>query len=498
MNKFLQKRKQFLSIGGALTVSIVLIFLAYTEEGVPDIYADSCTVSCECTSVGVMTCTGAADGAGGCTGSYQFTGIPALGLYVCTEPVTCSPSTQDANILEPITFTATGGGGSGSYWWSAPGGAPQDTRLEGGAEGSNFTTEFGSGGTKTVTVHSGSFSDTCTVNVSGDETVPPSTTLTYALGIGTNVLPSSSSLSSASGVAISGVDALHTGTINSSCGTEDADSHTWCHMNFAVDCTDDGIYDTENSFVYVENGSYGYVQRDVCSYSDDGTYTMRTRAELDVQRDHDLVVNEDGNYYLYSELIDTVVKYGTAQITIGDPAGAEDSLSGSCTPFLQNAEINTSVSFSGSAAGTGSVSCAWSAPGGSPSSGTSCSTFATEYSTTGDKTVTFNVSDSTGSTDDACTVSVSDPTSSERTITVTRSGQGTVTSGVAGISCGATCSGEFEEDSTVTLTATPVSGWEFVEWGGDCAGSTNTCAVTIDGGKNVTAKFRPDVTYKDF
>ncbi|MFO8109770.1 MAG: S8 family serine peptidase, partial [Thermoplasmata archaeon] len=48
---------------------------------------------------------------------------------------------------------------------------------------------------------------------------------------------------------------------------------------------------------------------------------------------------------------------------------------------------------------------------------------------------------------------------------------------------------EYEEGTTVELTATPASGWEFVEWTGDATGTSSTTTVTMDDDKTVTAVF---------
>ena len=61
------------------------------------------------------------------------------------------------------------------------------------------------------------------------------------------------------------------------------------------------------------------------------------------------------------------------------------------------------------------------------------------------------------------------------TLTVAKSGggEGLVISGVPGIGCGKACSGEFEEDSTVVLTATPAAHSRFAGWSG--------CPTTLSG-----------------
>jgi hypothetical protein len=67
-------------------------------------------------------------------------------------------------------------------------------------------------------------------------------------------------------------------------------------------------------------------------------------------------------------------------------------------------------------------------------------------------------------------------------------GSGTVMSSPAGINCGGTCSAEFEEGKTVTLSATPASGSSFTGWSGACTG-TAACNVTMSEAKSVTATF---------
>jgi uncharacterized repeat protein (TIGR03803 family) len=67
-------------------------------------------------------------------------------------------------------------------------------------------------------------------------------------------------------------------------------------------------------------------------------------------------------------------------------------------------------------------------------------------------------------------------------------GSGTVTSQPAGIDCGTTCWAGFVSGTVLTLSATPVSGSTFVEWGGACAG-TVACTLTPSAAASVTATF---------
>ena len=75
------------------------------------------------------------------------------------------------------------------------------------------------------------------------------------------------------------------------------------------------------------------------------------------------------------------------------------------------------------------------------------------------------------------------------TLTVSRSGiGGAVSSDLAGISCGPTCTADYATGTIVTLTAASNVIATFTGWGGACAG-TGTCSVTMDAAKAVTATF---------
>ena len=76
-------------------------------------------------------------------------------------------------------------------------------------------------------------------------------------------------------------------------------------------------------------------------------------------------------------------------------------------------------------------------------------------------------------------------------LTVTRSGQGRVTSSPAGIDCGAQCTRSFTQGAAVTLTATADSGYRFERWGGACSGSAASCSLSMTDEKSVTATFTP-------
>src|SRR6185503_9084423 len=57
-----------------------------------------------------------------------------------------------------------------------------------------------------------------------------------------------------------------------------------------------------------------------------------------------------------------------------------------------------------------------------------------------------------------------------------------------GISCGSTCSANFDSGTVVSLTATPGSGSTFAGWSGACTG-TGACSVTMNSAQSVSATF---------
>ncbi|MBV5273760.1 MAG: FG-GAP repeat protein [Lamprocystis purpurea] len=74
------------------------------------------------------------------------------------------------------------------------------------------------------------------------------------------------------------------------------------------------------------------------------------------------------------------------------------------------------------------------------------------------------------------------------TLTVKRSGSGTVTSEPAGIACGSDCKEVYISGSAVALTPTPATGYLFSHWSGVCTG-TGPCTLILSGNKTATAYF---------
>ena len=73
-------------------------------------------------------------------------------------------------------------------------------------------------------------------------------------------------------------------------------------------------------------------------------------------------------------------------------------------------------------------------------------------------------------------------------LSVSKVGTGTVTSTPAGINCGGTCLANYDHGTSVTLTASPSSGFTFSGWSGACSG-TGTCTVSMTQARSVTATF---------
>ena len=76
------------------------------------------------------------------------------------------------------------------------------------------------------------------------------------------------------------------------------------------------------------------------------------------------------------------------------------------------------------------------------------------------------------------------------TLSVAKTGSGTVTSTPAGIACGSTCSAQYKTGTTVALDPVADQGWKFVSWGGACSGN-GACTVSLDSDKSVAATFAP-------
>jgi len=74
-------------------------------------------------------------------------------------------------------------------------------------------------------------------------------------------------------------------------------------------------------------------------------------------------------------------------------------------------------------------------------------------------------------------------------LTVTTTAGGAVSSDIAGINCGVTCTETYDADTAVVLTAQASAGNSFSGWTGACSGKTLTCTVTMSQARTVGATF---------
>ncbi len=76
-------------------------------------------------------------------------------------------------------------------------------------------------------------------------------------------------------------------------------------------------------------------------------------------------------------------------------------------------------------------------------------------------------------------------------LSVSVRGNGMVTSIPEGIDCESDCSESFFPGTSVTMTAIPSPGMNFLGWSGSCKGTISTCTLNMDKNKKVTAAFGP-------
>jgi PKD repeat protein len=131
--------------------------------------------------------------------------------------------------------------------------------------------------------------------------------------------------------------------------------------------------------------------------------------------------------------------------------------------------------------GAAITSYAWNWGDGSSSSGSSpAATHA--YAEPGTRRVTMVATDSAGASG-AQFLSVT-----TRSLSVSAA-NGNVTSTPAGINCTGSCTANFLDGATVSLTASPAAGRAFAGWTGDCSGQGATCVVTMNAARTVAATF---------
>ncbi|MDO9041628.1 MAG: hypothetical protein Q7U64_04675, partial [Desulfocapsaceae bacterium] len=76
------------------------------------------------------------------------------------------------------------------------------------------------------------------------------------------------------------------------------------------------------------------------------------------------------------------------------------------------------------------------------------------------------------------------------TLTINKTGAGTVTSNPAGINCGSDCSESYNYGAEVTLTAIPVNGNIFIGWSNDGCTGQEDCIVIMNDIKEISVVFQ--------
>ncbi len=126
--------------------------------------------------------------------------------------------------------------------------------------------------------------------------------------------------------------------------------------------------------------------------------------------------------------------------------------------------------------------------------GTTISIAVTLKPTATEATLTANIKVTANEPDLSLTNNVAAPSAAAFVLTISTDGTGTgiVTSMPAGISCTATCSQRYLENSTVTLTSTPAPGSVFTGWDGSTSGGVDNVAMASSQTVRATFDEAPD------
>jgi hypothetical protein len=85
--------------------------------------------------------------------------------------------------------------------------------------------------------------------------------------------------------------------------------------------------------------------------------------------------------------------------------------------------------------------------------------------------------------------SSSPPVSSNYSLTMSKSGNGSIVSNPTGINCGTDCNKSFQANTNISLTATPEKGFNFSNWSGDCSGTNTSITIKMDQNRSCKATF---------
>ncbi len=315
----------------------------------------------------------------------------------CTPPpssLTCVPPSQTVLIGQPANLSATGG--TGTYSWSTPNGAPAS------GNGAAFTTTYASAGTYVATVTSGSATATCQVNV------PPSITteLTCTPATQTTAIGQAASLTAVGGTGTYGWSAPG-GSTASGTGSSFTTSYAAAGTN-NVTVTSGGATKTCQVVVPPPPPAQLVCAAPTQSVAINATATVTATGGTGAygwSAPGGLTVAGSGPSFNT-----TYPSAGTRTITV--TSGAQNATCQVvvpppppptlvCTPPSQTVPIGQTATV-GASGGTGAYT--WSAPGGSTPTGSGAS-FSTTYGSAGSNTITVTSGAQTAN----CTVLVPSP-----------------------------------------------------------------------------------------
>jgi uncharacterized repeat protein (TIGR02543 family) len=150
-------------------------------------------------------------------------------------------------------------------------------------------------------------------------------------------------------------------------------------------------------------------------------------------------------------------------------------------------EMKPQLTLTANTVGSGTVS--FNPPGGSYNAGTVVTLTAAPASGwefigwSGDLSGSTNPASITMNGNKTVTATFNQLPPPQYTLTVNTVGSGSVALNPPG--------GVYNENTVVTLTATPAAGYQFSGWSGNLSGTTNPATITINANKNVTATFAP-------
>ncbi|MBI2065551.1 MAG: hypothetical protein HYT68_00560 [Candidatus Zambryskibacteria bacterium] len=398
----------------------------------------------------------------------------------------CSPKNQTVQIGQTANLTGSiVGGGSGNINWSAPGGSPSSKNNS-----NTFSTTYSSAGYKTVTASTSGGKDTCTVKV--DTTGPPPPPQTFSVSA-----PSCSNSSYAATVNWPGyppdptygyfVDVSKTNTFSSFWNKRITNGATQTQALDGFTCTAANFCSSPPSWTTLDPGTDYYFRVWNGSH-----IPSSTGYKINVPRCDPVPI-------LKTPVLPNTCEdpYTVTLDWSGPPSPAPDPTYGFFADVTTDQSFSTfwNKKLSGSTFTTQALtgfSCTSAnfcpgAPQNSPppSNAIQLNRGTWYYARIFGKGGHSNIQPFKLNACSAYTLTA-----------VIGSGLGTITG--QGISCPGDCSQTYAPGSqTVSLTATPASGYTFGSWSGGagsvCSGSPSSCSAFIDGNKTATANFTAQV-----